>query len=372
MIPGLTGKTVSRVPLHRIGWLAGLAAVGLMAGLAGCATRPEKAAATAGPARLPDRAWPPPPLAPRVVWVGLLHEPADFGIRRSWFVRMLGSLSGADGGSPALAKPFGVALDESGNLCLTDTGRRVVILADARNNRWRTWDRVGAYRFDTPVAVAKAQGILYVADSGLGCVLAFRENGSLVYALTNRLERPTGVALAGDRVLVSDAQRHCVVAFDRAGNYVAEFGRRGSGPGEFNYPTHLAVDGRGNLYVTDALNGRVQRLSADGRFLGQIGGPGDTPGFFGKPKGVAVDTFGHVYVVDASFDNIQIFDDKGRILLPVGAPGVDPGQFWMPNGIAIGRSNDVFVADCYNHRVQHLRYVGSADGATASGEKVRE
>ena len=104
----------------------------------------------------------------------------------------------------------------------------------------------------------------------------------------------------------------------------------GNGPGEFNFPTHIAADRQGDLYVTDSMNSRIVRLDPEGRFKNQIGAQGDGPGHFSRPKGVAVDTFGHVYVMDAVFDNIQIFDREGQYLLALGELGSEPGQFWLP------------------------------------------
>lgn len=319
--------------------------------LAGCQTPPV------APAPPVARVWPSPPEEPRIAYVQSLRGPADAGIQPSGFGRFIRWLTGA-AAADQLVKPFGVALDEDDNLCVTDTGNHSVSYFDRVHKRWRRWDRVGKEHFLAPVGIAKRGGVLFVADSGLGRVLAFTEDGRLQFAVTNRLARPTGVAVEGDRLFVTDAQRHCVVVFDRWGRYVSEFGKRGTGPGEFNFPTHVAADAAGNLLVTDSVNSRVQVFDATGQWRGQIGKAGDAPGYFSRPKGVAVDSFGHVYVLDANFDNFQIFDLSGRLLLTVGEAGHGPGQFWLPAGLAISRQNEIFVADSYNHRVQVFRYLG--------------
>ena len=131
-----------------------------------------------------------------------------------------------------------------------------------------------------------------------------------------------------------------------------------TGPGEFNYPTSVAVDGRGHLVVSDTLNCRVQVFDMRGKFLSQFGGNGDTSGHFSRPKGVAVDAAGNIYVVDALFDNFQIFNLAGQLLLNVGETGTQPGGFGLPNGIAIGADNRIYVADTFNHRVQVFQYLG--------------
>ena len=126
------------------------------------------------------------------------------------------------------------------------------------------------------------------------------------------------------------------------------------GAGEFNYPTHLALTKEEpvSLFVTDAMNFRVQRLDAEGNPLQIIGSIGDATGTFSRPKGVATDSEGNLYVVDTLFDNIQMFDSDGRFLMHFGESGSTPGCFWLPTGIAIDDRDRIWVADSYNRRIQ--------------------
>jgi DNA-binding beta-propeller fold protein YncE len=335
--------------------LAGVALAGVGA-LLGCAGARQSQGTGPPPKPL---VWPAPPDPPRVAFVRAIGRPADVGVKATGFGRFTRWLTGSAKGNEPLVKPFGIALDEHDNLCLTDTGASAVCYFDRANVKWRRWDRVGKLRFASPVAVARRQGIFYVADPGRASVVVFDDAGKLLFQITNRLTHPSGLVLVGERLFVTDAHRHCVVSFDLRGRHLAEFGRRGSGPGEFNFPTHIAADGNGHLLVTDSMNGRVQILDADGRCLGQIGSLGDSPGHFSRPKGAAADALGHVYVIDALFDNLQVFDRAGRFLLHLGDAGSEPGQFWLPNGVAISRANEIFVTDSYNRRVQVFQYVGS-------------
>jgi DNA-binding beta-propeller fold protein YncE len=302
--------------------------------------------------------WPSAPDDPRVIFVKTISGPADIGQSPSFFRRIGNWLTGDNGSSKNLQKPFGIALDENGNLCVTDTQNNYVCYLDFAKRKWLRWNAVGKLHFKSPVAIARKNGIFYVADSELDEVIAFNGNGKLLFQISTPLKRPVGLTIAGDSLVVVDSQLHSVFVFDLQGKLKFQFGKRGIGPGEFNFPTHVSADNFGHLLVTDSMNNRVQVFSADGKFVSEIGSGGDTSGHFARPKGAAADSFDHVYVADAVFSNIQIFDLHGQLLLNLGEAGTRAGQFGLPNGIAIGADNQIYIADCYNHRVQVLKYIG--------------
>jgi DNA-binding beta-propeller fold protein YncE len=326
--------------------------VALVAGLlASCATPPPVVSEKPAPV------WPAPPDQPRITYVRSLHNPRDIGQSLSIFTRFGHWLTGENGESVALQKPFGLALDESGNLCIADTGANLICYLDFKNRKWRRYPAAGKTTFVSPVAVMKHNGIFYVADSALGKVLAFRENGKSAFEMTNSLTRPVGLAINGDSLAVVDSQAHAIFVFDLTGKFLFKFGQRGTAPGQFNFPTHIANDANGHWLVTDSLNCRIQIFSADGKFISQFGSGGDTSGHFGRPKGVAADCFNHFYIVDAVFDNVQIFNATGRLLLNFGQSGSGLGEFGLPAGIVIAPDNTIYVADGYNHRVQIFKYL---------------
>ncbi len=327
--------------------------VGLAAGLlASCATSPPATGAKSAPP-----VWPPAPNEPRICFERSLRGPADIGQRPAFWKTLANWFTGDTGESLNLRKPFAVALDEAGNLCVTDTDANLVDYVDFTRKQWRRYTGVGTTQFVSPVAVARRGGIFYVADSGLGKVLAFRDSGKAVFEIGAPLQRPVGLAMAGDALYVVDSQAHAVFVFGLDGRFRFRFGQRGTGPGEFNFPTCAVPDRRGHLLVADTMNCRVQTFDLQGNFVSQFGGNGDTSGHFARPKGVAVDSAGHVYVVDALFGNFQIFNGAGQLLLNVGNNGDGPGEFALPNGIAIGADNRIFVADAFNHRVQIFKYL---------------
>lgn len=308
---------------------------------------------TAGPATN-ALVWPAPPETARIQFVQSIARPHDAGASLPALKKLANWVTGDARGNEPFQKPFGLAFDESSNVCLTDTGANAVSFFDRSEKRWRRWTSVGGVRFASPVSVAKHGGSLYVADSGLGSVVVFGLEGKLQAIITNGLERPVALAVGGEKLFVADGARHGVAIFDLAGKPAGGFGTRGTGQGEFNFPSHIAVAGE-RLYVTDSMNCRVQVLDLEGHFVRQIGRPGIGPGLLSRPKGVAVDRAGRVFVVDAMSDNFQIFDAEGRLLLVVGSQGTAPGEFWLPNGIAVSGGGEVLIADAYNRRLQRFQ-----------------
>jgi DNA-binding beta-propeller fold protein YncE len=278
------------------------------------------------------------------------------GIKPRFLDRLANLITGGNRGHEKFIKPFGVAVDESGNLCVADTGANMVWYIDLTHNQAVHWHRIGPIVFSSPVAVAKQGGLFYVADSALGVVVVFDESGRLRFVIRESLIRPAGLALGQGKLYVADSAAHTVFIFDLLGHPLGRVGSRGVELGQFNFPTLVSTDREGRLYVTDSMNSRIAVFDPDGKPLRTIGSVGDGTGHFSRPKGAAADEFGHIYVTDVLFDNIQVFDQEGRFLLDIGAAGSAPGEVWMPAGIANGPGQTLYVADTYNARIQVLHY----------------
>lgn len=301
--------------------------------------------------------WPPPPAPARISHLQNIACAADLGIKPSSWSRLSRFFTGASRDTEKFMTPSAVAFDEEGNICLTDTGTAQVWFFDCRRKRHERWEKIAKTRFVLPVAVAKRHGVLYVSDSGLGKILAFDGKGKLRFEIASPIERPAGLVITEERLFVADAAAHRITAFDLQGRFLFHIGRRGAAPGEFNFPTHLAADGKGRLLVTDSMNARVQVFNRQGEVQNVISSRGDGSGHLSRPKGLALDREGHLFIVDAVFDNFQVFDQEGRFLLDVGGSGSGAGEFWLPAGIAISDGGKVVVADSYNHRLQSFQLV---------------
>lgn len=305
------------------------------------------------PAVAASLVWPKPPQAARIRYLQSIAGPRDWGVDRSWLRRLADALTG--GSAEQFSRPSAVAeLDDV--LYVADPGTQSIWILDRPLRRALRLSTIGADALVSPVALAlRSDGAVFVADTALKKVFLLDRAGTLMQTFTSQgLERPAGLAWdeASQLLYVLDSKRHRVGVFDNTGVLLRYFGVSGRDNGQFNYPTHLTINHKGELLVTDALNFRLQTIGQDGRFISKFGKSGNGAGDFAAPKGVAADAQGHYYVVDALFDAVQIFDPQGQLLLTFGERGEKPGQFVLPRGIFISAHDRVYVADAYNHRVQ--------------------
>lgn len=347
------------IPCVKVGRIA----VGvLLLALAGCATVPKKEE----PARL---VWPPPPLTTRIEFVRTIVSEEDLGRDTTFTQQLLNFLGGEKPTPNRIVEPMGLAVSDDGQrLYVSDFARLAIFVFDFAQ---KTFTKIGEEeRLARPIGVAlDAQEQLYVVEQEKKGVSVFNRQGKRVQFITHpSIERPTGIALDRERgkIYLADtahtkSTEHSVKSFSMNGELLGTVGGgKGEGPGQFLFPTYLTVDGKGNLYVTDTLNSRVQVFDPDGKYVKSFGQRGSAWGMFDKPKGVALDGFGNVYVVDSGWSNVQIFNQKGQVLLFFGGRGPIPGMLKNPTAIVIDKKNRIYVADYLNHRVEVYQLVNTS------------
>ena len=167
-----------------------------------------------------------------------------------------------------------------------------------------------------------------------------------------QLTWPTSLAIdSHGNVYVADEHRHDVQVFGPDHEFVRSWGGYGSGPGQLDRPSGLAVDTDGNILVVDHLNNRIQKFTPEGEALGSWGEAGSGPGQFNLPWGITVDKAGQVYVADWRNDRIQKFTGDGQYLATIGTSGSEAGQLKRPANVAVDDDGNVYVADWGNDRV---------------------
>jgi RHS repeat-associated protein len=169
--------------------------------------------------------------------------------------------------------------------------------------------------------------------------------------------------------------------------YSSTIGSSGSGAGEFESPTSVALAPSGNVWVADPGNDRLQEFSSTGSFIeaigwgvssgkeelqtctssGRAGIWGTGAGQFANPQGVAINqSNGDIYVAEVESDRIQEFSPAGAYLAAFGSYGSEKGKLSSPYGLAIDSTGDVWVADTGNDRVEE--FSSSGVFMTAFGE----
>lgn len=306
---------------------------------------------------------------PRYVYVGELLGEQNFvdaeAKQKNYLIEALKWVAGLlDIQNPVvLQRPQSGTVDENGRILVTDVSRGAVYVFDQPNGVLDVWEYSDGFRrFSAPTGIALGPaGRVFVADSDRKEVVVLDQKGNGQSLIGKGvLERPTGLAWDANEALlyVADTQAHQIKVFDVTGRQVKTIGQRGEAPGEFNYPTYLALH-NGKLIVADTMNARVQQIALDGSAAPLIlGRRGTKVGDLVRPKGVAADSENNIYVIESYHDHLLIFDGQARFLLPIGGAGKEAGTFYLPAGVWVDRGNRVFVADTFNGRIAVFQFLG--------------
>ena len=152
----------------------------------------------------------------------------------------------------------------------------------------------------------------------------------------NRFYDDVQVTVDGGLVVLADSET--LLRMDRDGQVLWTVEDAVSSiSGDSELAARLAVDGLGNIYVLGRFNNAVFKFSPEGKFINRFGGEGEEPGQFRAPYALAVDGQGQVYVTDIK--GIQIFDSDGRYLRTLDVEGVAMGLSFDPKGALVVVTN---------------------------------
>jgi YD repeat-containing protein len=129
-------------------------------------------------------------------------------------------------------------------------------------------------------------------------------------------------------------------------------GTSGSGEGQISWVKRMAFSGP-NLYVAEYTNSRVQEfVKGEAAEVKEIGGKGTGSGEFEKATGIAVNAAGDLYVADSGDDRIEEFTPSGSYMTQFSDKGAGSGQLVEPEGIAINTAGDLYIVDEGNSRLE--------------------
>jgi sugar lactone lactonase YvrE len=321
--------------------------------------------------------------------------------------------SGAPTPGPAtgsdLGHPFGVAIDSTGSIYIADTpndmvekvtssGTLSIFAGFGAQSGVPTPGPAISSDLDHPAGVAvDSSGNLYIADTYNDVVEKITPSGTLSViagdgrpgaptpgpATATPLGGPNGVAVdSSGNLYIADGGNAVVEKVTPSGTLSIIAGKAG----QFGSPTPgpatssdlgvlggLAVDSSGNLYIADAANGVVEKVTTAG-ILSIIA----TSSALGVPAGVAVDSFGNLYVADSGNDVVEKVTPSGTLSIvagKIGQSGVpSPGPATSsdldnPGGVAVDSSGNLYVADSGNDVVEKVTPSGTLSILAGNGQR---
>ena len=142
-----------------------------------------------------------------------------------------------------------------------------------------------------------------------------------------------------------DGKGHTVTKFSPDGKVLMTLGKagvKGDGQDTFNAPSNVLVAPNGDIFVADGhggdTNARIVKFTKEGKFIKAWGKKGTGPGEFDTPHMLAMDSAGRLFVADRVNNRIQIFDQEGKF--------IDQWkQFGRPSGIYINKNDIIYVSD---------------------------
>lgn len=330
--------------------------------------------ATYTPPDLSKYFWPPAPEKKRVQLLRVIHTDLD--------VRGSASMDSIFGGIVGFAfkKPHGIAVDNNGNIYVSDTMQNAVFILNLEEKSIEEFRHPRGWGMPGGLAVDVENGLI-AAVSGKNVSLFDLETKELKSTIGG-FQRPAGLAFDPERkvLYISDARKHTVRSYTYDGKMSSVIAESGGELGKVFAPIGLAVDSSGRLFVVDSMNWRVQIFSPDGTAEKSFGQHGDIAGEFARPKCIAINRDDFVLVTDAAFGNFQIMDTDGRTYLDVGSIGRGFGSFQTPYGIAVDQNDVIYAVDQTNRRIQvfqlltdryYAEHPEGAAGSVAPGKKEK-
>jgi len=254
-----------------------------------------------------------------------------------------------------------VAFDSRGHLFILTRGQPSLFEFDENGKFIRSFGE-GLFTRSHGLRIDK-DGSIWATDVGAHTVVKLNPQGQVLLTLgtkgqrgdwnesTHLLNEPNDIAIGrnGDIFIV---QGHTpgtmgdprVLKFDKNGKFNKSWGGKGKEPGKFNVAHGVAIDAKGQLWVTDRENQRIQVFDQDGKFIRELK-------YAGLPCDLAIGSQS-IYMVNGFAGQLLKLDLDGKVLAATGKPGNGLGEFGEAHMIAVSPKGEIFIADSINANVQ--------------------
>ena len=212
---------------------------------------------------------------------------------------------------------------------------------------------------------------IWITDVALHQVFKFSQSGELLLSLgeanvsgddSTHFSLPTDVAVASDgSFYVSDGYGNSrIVKFSREGRRLFAWGKKGSVPGEFNLPHGVSLDSKGNVFVADRENNRIQKFDPNGLFLKEWKNNQANALY-----ALAIDKSDNIFAVDDTYiadrlpneDDIIHLDSELNTITRFGRSAASGNKNSLFHDIELDKSGNIYVANMFNHMVQKFKPV---------------
>lgn len=252
----------------------------------------------------------------------------------------------------------GVDVDKDDNVWVFNRGPHPVVQFDRDGKMLQAWKEV-AVESSHGIRV-DGDGNIWTIDVKAHRILKSTPHGRVLMMIggvggapgdndtKDGFNRPTGVIFApnGDFFVSDGYVNSRVVKFNSEGTYLTQWGRKGTGDGEFNLVHDVALDSAGRLYVADRTNQRIQIFDQNGKFLAKWTDLGSPWGLYYVKRENAL------YMCDGVNNRIIKLNTEGQILGVLSSYGKVPGKLDFPHNLAVDSTGAIYVAEIKNWRVQ--------------------
>ena len=249
----------------------------------------------------------------------------------------------------------GVAVNSKGHIYVFHRGKHPLMKFDANGKYLRS---IADDLFVSAHTVrVDAEDNIWTTDVGAHVVLKLSPDGRVLLSLGRmripgddvlHFNQPTDVAFDREgNIYVADGEGNSrVLKFNKFGNPVLGWGMKGSGPGQFDLPHSIAIDGD-LVYVGDRENARIQIFDLNGKYLREWK--------VGHPFGLFVTPDHFIYVSDAIAGRILKINRDGKAVGVIEGPAPEKGRHFDPHSLAIDKDNSIFTAEVLPWRAQKFR-----------------